>query len=154
MTTPHHRWPNQRPSGAYYDASEEFHSGTSPDGRDHSSMKPTDPRLAALFEDLLDRGFTVERHNDDKHWIPEKAGLRFNYWPGPGKWMLFGKTWKSSIAAVDGAIADGRFKMPGGMKAKACKECGVEITFLKTDSGKWCPVERDGCSHIGRCPGR
>lgn len=35
---------------------------------------------------------------------------------------------------------------------ETCRSCGAPITWVKTESGKWMPLDPDGTSHFATCP--
>jgi len=38
------------------------------------------------------------------------------------------------------------------MSEQKCRSCGAPIEWVKTDAGKWMPVDPDGTSHFATCP--
>jgi len=44
-----------------------------------------------------------------------------------------------------------KYDVPAGDVGKPCEACGKTIHFVKTDKGKWMPIEWDGTPHWGNC---
>lgn len=45
-----------------------------------------------------------------------------------------------------------RFKIPEDAKWVRCKECQMEITFVKNKNNKFVPITRAGINHFIDCP--
>lgn len=44
-----------------------------------------------------------------------------------------------------------RYDVPAGDVGRPCRSCGITIHWVKTEAGKWMPVEYDGMPHWGFC---
>jgi len=40
----------------------------------------------------------------------------------------------------------------GGIGQEKCRSCRALVTWVKTEKGKWMPVDPDGTSHFATCP--
>jgi len=56
-------------------------------------------------------------------------------------------------AAPEPAREPKKFAIPSGARKVACKSCGGPMFWVQTEAGKVAPVNPDGTSHFGNCPG-
>ena len=45
-----------------------------------------------------------------------------------------------------------KYSIPDYIKPKKCKGCGAKIFWIKTQKGKYMPVDPDGTPHWATCP--
>lgn len=113
----------------------------------HAMHAPSSDTHAAL----LDAGLTIEQRSDGRHWIISGRGLRLHHWPTSGRWMAYGRVWRSSAGAVVRALDAGRIRMPDDARQARCRRCEAEIWWRRSDRGRWMPLDADGDSHTARC---
>ncbi|MBX3261085.1 MAG: hypothetical protein KF782_15485, partial [Labilithrix sp.] len=44
-----------------------------------------------------------------------------------------------------------KWPIPPGAPRRPCRSCGTPICLVRTEGGRWMPVELDGVSHFDRC---
>ncbi|MBA3732282.1 MAG: hypothetical protein H0W93_08060 [Gammaproteobacteria bacterium] len=101
--------------------------------------------------ELSAAGLSVERHNDDKHWVVTGHGLRMHHWPSSSKWMAYARVWQASAAQVIAAVQHGRIRMPDDARKAKCRNCSADIWWVQAETGRWQPLDADGASHIAGC---
>ena len=45
-----------------------------------------------------------------------------------------------------------KYDVPAGDPGRPCEACGKTIRFVKTEAGKWIPIDWDGTPHWETCP--
>ena len=95
-------------------------------------------------------GFTLSKHNGDKHWVLRGRGLRVDYWPTRNKFQVFGKVFRASMQDFIQAAQAGQYTKPDKPPAR-CKRCRAPIYWVKTRRDKWMPLNEDGSPHLAHC---
>ena len=107
------------------------------------------------------RGFSVREDRDGHHTIIlSSPDLFLTMWPrsederGRPKWMAYCRTFHASASEVARALEARRFKMPENAGEAKCRDCDAPIWWVKSQTGKNVPLDKNGDVHFAHCPKR